>query len=75
MSSKNWFDITPVAGTRKARLLRLAFSAVRGLAGGGWEPERLQCIAIQLVINRPAPDLPFGVEVGSLVFCNMLLFR
>ena len=56
-SSKNWFDITPVAGTRKARLHRLAFSVVRGLAGGGWESESLQRIAIQLVTNRLDPDL------------------
>lgn len=30
-SSKNWFDITPVAGTRKARLHRLAFLVPRAL--------------------------------------------
>ena len=30
-SSKKWFDITPVAGTKKARLHRLAFLVPRAL--------------------------------------------
>ena len=36
-SSKKRFDITPVAGTRKARLHRLVFSVVRGWTTRGLE--------------------------------------
>ena len=36
-SSRYWFDITPVAGTRKARLHRLVFSVVRGWTTRGLE--------------------------------------
>ena len=68
------FDITPVAGTRKARQQSLVFS-VFGLAGRGLELCALQVVGNQMFINSPVPNLGKKVTGQSISrLCRDLLF-